>query len=990
MELNWDVAPKNGTTVFFSREVYDNYSLAPNIKELWAVALSPPVKAKEATKEQKCEANDLQPKSTSSVQEEKAPTSAPADTKDVFPEPKVPYPCLSGLTQVEQKMYIHMLTAKSKKLNPHEMKNFKRLQELVQIEVPEYMKFLQNAARICKDDYNSISEGAARYSEEYLRACSEKVKNYPEVYVIHEMTSMTGGKFSQELSLNFEKHLLSLGQVKMFKAKPLLNAKGIQMATDYESVAAEFPPEKKACIAHTDISSDMNAESLCMKYSPHVSMTSQALYTLLNNHGPDYNDSWELPLCVKKISGEGESVKKVVFIDSPLLKREITVREKNQIFHKESIHLLLKSGSLKQVSEVLLNNTTLDPVVPWTDRRPVSFDDMEVTFEADFTDLETFGESSSSSKMSNSKSTSKNLKTTASCKTQEGSQSSDATKQLGKSPATTSEDLKSPDSKLDFKGKTSSKDDSWIDFQDSSTFDSSLDDTSISKESDEVDCKTMEPDASGTTTVCSSSARSPVMQQKQVSKANLFSSDADSDDERLVIDDPLARARSVKGDESLSLASASAERPAQVPEPVPDTPRSPSPEHGRESLASTGTKGIRRALKRPKTGVSKDCDQLGQILKMQCALLKPSSKATQEPMSPQANTNSLPATAQSHARPLVKACVSSFLEASQRTTGAALAAPAAPHADCPQALPPQKRLLQGSLSAVEEDDQEYRAPQEGNLLYQLYSLGDMLLLVRSTIESALAKTKRGFSKVFPVYVLPKLEYQLGHGVEILTKSEACRLWVEKLLHSNTMFYIGHIDALTSKLFMLDEFLPDSSTNAFVDFKPANMLNILHHLLNKILGLQEGRYLLSHRAGEALVTISRACDGMKVTRATLNLHEAHSSPPRAPSSGVVPWVPVDSSRVLDFHVKQGRVPCTFPPRPAAKKQGHKVGVAKGSEPSAGTGTAVAMETKSSEPPAQPGQQPGGAAKKKKKNKGKRANRALKRRQKKLQQKAQATA
>uniref|UniRef100_W5NC47 Interactor of little elongation complex ELL subunit 2 n=1 Tax=Lepisosteus oculatus TaxID=7918 RepID=W5NC47_LEPOC len=884
MELNCrDVAPKNGTTVFFSREVYDNYSLAPNIKELWAVALSfvvaetvhkryfeesqgtglhlshqqnPPVKAKEATKEQKCEANDLQPKSTSSVQEEKAPTSAPADTKDVFPEPKVPYPCLSGLTQVEQKMYIHMLTAKSKKLNPH------RLQELVQIEVPEYMKFLQNAARICKDDYNSISEGAARYSEEYLRACSEKVKNYPEVYVIHEMTSMTGGKFSQELSLNFEKHLLSLGQVKMFKAKPLLNAKGIQMATDYESVAAEFPPEKKACIAHTDISSDMNAESLCMKYSPHVSMTSQALYTLLNNHGPDYNDSWELPLCVKKISGEGESVKKVVFIDSPLLKREITVREKNQIFHKESIHLLLKSGSLKQVSEVLLNNTTLDPVVPWTDRRPVSFDDMEVTFEADFTDLETFGESSSSSK---------NLKTTASCKTQEGSQSSDATKQLGKSPATTSEDLKSPDSKLDFKGKTSSKDDSWIDFQDSSTFDSSLDDTSISKESDE---------------------------QKQVSKANLFSSDADSDDERLVIDDPLARARSVKGDESLSLASASAERPAQVPEPVPDTPRSPSPEHGRESLASTGTKGI--------------SDQLGQILKMQCALLKPSSKATQEPMSPQANTNSLPATAQSHARPLVKACVSSFLEASQRTTGAALAAPAAPHADCPQALPPQKRLLQGSLSAVEEDDQEYRAPQEGNLLYQLYSLGDMLLLVRSTID-LIHVIKWFFSpQVFPVYVLPKLEYQLGHGVEILTKSEACRLWVEKLLHSNTMFYIGHIDALTSKLFMLDEFLPDSSTNAFVDFKPANMLNILHHLLNKILGLQEGRYLLSHRAGEALVTISRVCDGMKVTRATLNLHEAHSSPPRAPSSGVVPWVPVDSSRVLDFHVKQGRVPCTFPP------------------------------------------------------------------------------
>lgn len=47
------------------------------------------------------------------------------------------------------------------------------------------------------------------------------------------------------------------------------------------------------------ISSDTNAEKLCSRYEPHVCLTRDALVRLLDNHGPDFQEQWELPVCVK-------------------------------------------------------------------------------------------------------------------------------------------------------------------------------------------------------------------------------------------------------------------------------------------------------------------------------------------------------------------------------------------------------------------------------------------------------------------------------------------------------------------------------------------------------------------------------------------------------------------------------------------------------------------------------------------------------------------
>ena len=77
-------------------------------------------------------------------------------------------------------------------------------------------------------------------------------------------------------------------------------------------------------------------------------------------------------------------------------------------------------------------------------------------------------------------------------------------------------------------------------------------------------------------------------------------------------------------------------------------------------------------------------------------------------------------------------------------------------------------------------------------------------------------------------------------------------------------------------------------------------------------LQEGSYLLSHAAEDSSLLIYKTSDG-KVTRTAYNLHKTHCGLPGVPSSLSVPWVPLDPSLLLPYHIHHGRIPCNFPPK-----------------------------------------------------------------------------
>lgn len=53
------------------------------------------------------------------------------------------------------------------------------------------------------------------------------------------------------------------------------------------------------------VSGDGNAEKLCACYEPHVCLTRDALVRLLDNHGPEFVEQWELPVWVKLNQGKG-------------------------------------------------------------------------------------------------------------------------------------------------------------------------------------------------------------------------------------------------------------------------------------------------------------------------------------------------------------------------------------------------------------------------------------------------------------------------------------------------------------------------------------------------------------------------------------------------------------------------------------------------------------------------------------------------------------
>lgn len=954
MALTWDTAPKNGSTVFFSRDMYEKYSLAPSLKDLWLMAHSPTLKSEETPAQLNVENTNVKPECPPSLEQDEKSTADP------IPKPRVPFPCLSRLTEREQKTYLRLMTINCIYKKCNELRHHQDLQTAVNEEVAEFQKFLQNAAKFCASDYEIISEDAARYTEEYLRACIKKVMVYPAVYLMYEMTCITGGKFNPELTLKLEKPLLTLGEVRMTKAK--FSEGQVQLITDYSVVASLAPPEKAACNVHADISCDSNAEKLSLKYNPQVSITSEALFTLLNNHGPDYKDSWEIPVCIKTVPGEGTSIKKLAFIDSPLPKKEMTTREKNHIFHKETFNLLMNKISFMPVSGLMLDKQAEENVAPWKESGPratITFDNVDVDFETDFTDLETFGATSSSSLCKKPKSQSSQIKAALST---DFKRPKSLPSQPGSTSEVTSNDAVSEDHKVTGKvfnqKKLTPGDVSGTDSEDVSQ----LEDSSMNEVEEENAIKTSSDENvsdTGPEMVSTCSGLMSARQENQEPEGNLSSTD--SDEERLIIDDG---GSSVKNDKNSSKSPSKME--TSVSDPIPDTPRSPSPEPNHQSsqeITSPNTRGGKRRAKRHLVKKLNTCDQLGEILEMQRKLLKPCAKTSHEQASAKATPGNLSATArQCHPEPIVKPFSQGVV--------------ADPPAGSFQPVWQQKVLLPDDLLLSEDKEGDYETPHEGNLVYKLFSLADVLLMVRSRVHKALNRYRRNSARKFiPVCVLPKVEYQVCYGVEALTKSEICHMWTQRLLHSNTVFFVGHIDAFTSKLFMLEEFTPDRIADKFVDFKPVNSLNILHHLLKKVIGLQEGKYLLSHKAGDPLVTIFKDCDGKTATRTTYNLHRAHSSLPQAPSPLSVPWVPLDPTLTLPYHLKHGIVPCTFPPRATGNMQGQEAVVARGNMYTSCEGKAVAMETKSSQLPAQLGGNKGGAGKKKK-NKGKRIKQYVK--------------
>nr|XP_061812799.1 little elongation complex subunit 2-like [Nerophis lumbriciformis] len=863
MDLVWEDPPVPDAP-FFTKDAYDQYSLAPSVRELWASLLSP---TKNSSAKPCCDAQSGQRSATKDVADlkdnrwdcmdidtsftddvpegckstEKADVPFKKETDDVFPQPRLPFPCMSSLSSKDQSIYLGFLLSKKPQHPPQHLKS------CVDHEVMQFQRYLQDVAKECADDYRFIPHGALQYAEDYLRACLECIQTLPQVYQISEMTSLTGGTFNPGLSLTFEKQLVVMGSMDITNL--VIVPADAQLATDYQSVSSENPPAKKAKDMHAAISSDNNAEKLCARYEPHVCLTREALVTLLDNHGPDFAQRWEIPVCIRVNHGKAVTQKKTVYIESPLIDNEITVRRMSHIYHGESLKLSIKKNGKKSMFHLMteLPLDDHDSTLEGSKREVVSLTNDDLDFEVDLTDLETFGEAQISKSTKRQKTPKKQL-----------AHSQNETTP----PSTQATQLSEPVNR------------------------SSQEMTRLSHylAKEQMTPSVKETNEAGVT--------NPAYESDKESDED-SSVRGDSEDERLIIDDSTSPIKNA------------------IPEPTSES-----------AISALSSPKKTRAKRKASTSAKAPADPMGEILRMQKAMFRRTNDAATKsralPQTIVSPTRYVEQPRQTHPVSLVKPCVTSYLERNRHKSEETSAAPSVVQMSSPE----KKKILSQELQASAEDEQDYIAPEKGNLLYKLYSLQDVLIIVRSSVPLAQKrKVVENTTEFVPVHVLPKLNYQLCHGVESLSSSEACHLWTEKALHSSTVSVVAHINAHTSKV-ALCRTLPETwMQNISCGFNPVKSLNILHHLLKKLTKMEAGQYLITHKPGEPFVTLLKTADG-KASRTAYDLRQVHSGLPQTPTSGSVPWIPVDPTVVMPFHKKHGRVPCTFPPHTVTQPNGKK--------------------------------------------------------------------
>lgn len=956
--LNWDVTPKNGLKAFFSPENYKDHSMAPSLKELYILSNR--------------RIGENLSVSASSVENEPAVSSATQAKEKVgmilLPKPRVPYPRFSRFSQREQRTYVDLLakyaklpsSSKTVGTNTNEYLQYLDMKKHVNEEVNEFLKFLQNSAKKCAQDYNMLSDEARLFTEQLLRACIEQVKKYPEFYTLHEVTSLMGFfPFKTEMGLKLEKTLLVLGSAKFVKTA--FPSMPVKLQLSKEDMSSIETPQQKAEVMHCDISKDPNAEKLVSRYHPQIALTSQALFTLLNNHGPSYKEQWEIPVCVEMIAVEGSKPVKVIYINSPLPRKQMTMRERNQIFHEVPLKHIISKNTSVPVSAVFMDKpeeytSEVDmPTEAGECRKIETLENLDMDFDGDVTELETFGVTTTSPPRSPSSESDSSAPlmtdvhavpkiaavplapATPVAPTMPVAPATPVTPTMPMAPATPeasatpniTDDSRSlcqilmkqlQKEKQLFSGVEGgpegckNKDDQGLEpcgeevpsaNAKSLTQDNEVHRTEgISKESDVGVLCTNDERQGGQGNANNPNNTATASEAAESEKGIPCGSDTDED--CLIID---TESRSCDG-KTADLGS----RPNS------------SAQASAGNQATTTVSEESCVLKKPIKRVYKKFDPVGEILKMQDELLKPVSRKVPE-------------------LPLTNSEESKQPPASEQPSAALDAAPW-PKSSWPSAFQKPKGRLPYELQDYVEDTSEYIAPQEGNFVYKLFSLQDLLLLVRCSIQRVetrpRSKKRKKIRRQFPVYVLPKVEYQGCYGVEALTESELCRFWTESLLHSNCSFYVGHIDAFTSKLFMLEEIASEELKEKLAALKISSF-NILQHILKKLCSLQEGSYLLSHAAEDSSLLIYKTSDG-KVTRTAYNLHKAHCDLPGVPSSLSVPWVPLDPSYLLPYHIHHGRVPCTFPPKPLRPAAQAKVGGTR--MPTRNHRNPVSMETKSS--------------------------------------------
>ncbi|XP_014666338.1 PREDICTED: little elongation complex subunit 2-like [Priapulus caudatus] len=227
---------------------------------------------------------------------------------------------------------------------------------------------------------------------------------------------------------------------------------------------------------------------------------------------------------------------------------------------------------------------------------------------------------------------------------------------------------------------------------------------------------------------------------------------------------------------------------------------------------------------------------------------------------------------------------------------------------------PESDLLSGDKKEEEEEEEEeeggfLQPPEDDNVTYSLCTLGDIRLLVRCSYHGS--QRRENPTEPQFVHLVPKLEYQLSHGLEEMTQTENLAEWLSLVVRPHCSLLRARINPHTADVVAHDLIGLENVTNRKV-FAPAQATSALAAILEKLVSLPAGQYIVQHSPGDGHIRMLRNTEANK--RGVYDLHEEYGTGDRdadlTPKD--VPWVAIDPSIFTQQHRQHNRIPCTFDP------------------------------------------------------------------------------
>ncbi|XP_028391655.1 little elongation complex subunit 2-like [Dendronephthya gigantea] len=255
------------------------------------------------------------------------------------PEPHISYPKISDLSIEEHKYFLDVYKEyiTGKEISSENLNKLQNLMWRLSSEQEDFQVFLQQQSLSMKDDYNFLHPQVKKKIENLLEAQRCLVQqDLPRLYTLFQTVGLSSGAvFPNDPILSYKQTL------KQSSGQSLLTLPNIE--TKYQ--LSHETKETDATI-QCQIYEDSTACAFATDNGAHFVLTDKALRTLIDNHPPDYENDWELPITVIDQSQGSKMTTseclKSIMIDDPLPSKSMNPREANIVYYHSEVCSILK------------------------------------------------------------------------------------------------------------------------------------------------------------------------------------------------------------------------------------------------------------------------------------------------------------------------------------------------------------------------------------------------------------------------------------------------------------------------------------------------------------------------------------------------------------------------------------------------------------------------------------------------------------------------